>query len=208
MQTIIANFSHVDALVFNQDKTNYSRSHMLACLQKVGDIEQSSEMYTIIKDLQGKPWAYKKSDKDHMRPFSITTSHSYPYVYSGHSMSEERIGCDVERIRNFDEFFLTAFLHPHERSYIDSLDISLRNREATVIWTLKESFLKALGSGLRVHPKRVDVSSIVADKKKNVHIVTCDDESMVCTVISLKEVDKFIFCFLSIPQHIPRNLKV
>lgn len=202
MQTIIANFSHIDALVFNQDKTKYSHSHMLACLRKEGDSIQSSEGYTVVKDLQGKPWAYKKSDKDRINPFSVTTSHSYPYVYSGHSRNKDLIGCDVEKIRDFEDFFLTSFLHPHERSHIDTLDVFLRNEEATIAWTIKESFLKALGSGLRVHPKRVDVSSILLNKKKNIHTVTCDGKSRICTIVSLEKVGEFIFCFLSMPRQV------
>ncbi len=199
MQTIIANFSHVDVSVFHKEKSLYSYTHMMTCLKnKSADTKSKEGEYYIAKDVRGKPWAYKKNDIKTVNPFSVTTSHSYPYVYSGSATEDILIGCDVERIRNFEDFFLFSFLHPNEIPFVGTADMLLRKTVATMIWAIKESILKALGSGLRTHPKRIDISSILLVRKKGIYTVTLDGKSIVCNVTFLNEADGFMFCFLSL----------
>lgn len=69
----------------------------------------------------------------------------------------DSVGVDVERVRSFHEETARAFLTRTEyeayslRSGVD------RNRYATMVWCIKEAYLKAIGTGLRVHPRRVDI---------------------------------------------------
>jgi 4'-phosphopantetheinyl transferase len=66
--------------------------------------------------------------------------------------STARVGIDVERVAatSFDGFDETA-LHRDERAAGD--------RERAVVWSRKESLLKALGTGLTVDPRTVQVSA-------------------------------------------------
>lgn len=62
-------------------------------------------------------------------------------------------GVDVERIRSFDDRFQADFLSPEERKMIAMLPAVEQSRAVTRCWSLKEACLKALGTGLREHPK-------------------------------------------------------
>ena len=62
------------------------------------------------------------------------------------------IGCDIERIRPYSERtegIIDRFFHRDEAAYIyNTRNDSDRAEAFTKIWTLKESYIKALGTGL------------------------------------------------------------
>lgn len=62
------------------------------------------------------------------------------------------IGCDIERIRPYSveyEGITARFFHEDEASYIAGRKNDTEKADAfTKIWTLKESYIKALGTGL------------------------------------------------------------
>ncbi|MCR4788621.1 MAG: 4'-phosphopantetheinyl transferase superfamily protein [Lachnospiraceae bacterium] len=61
------------------------------------------------------------------------------------------IGCDIEKIRPFERYterIPERFFHPEEERYIRSFDPDRRSIVFTGIWTLKESYVKALGTGI------------------------------------------------------------
>lgn len=67
------------------------------------------------------------------------------------------VGVDVEFVRPWNEFLVSRYLTEAEYQFIKKSPLSEREKLATVFWSLKESYLKALGVGLRKHPQTVDM---------------------------------------------------
>ncbi len=91
-------------------------------------------------------------------------SHDHLFCSIAHSRSwgigaiaPRRIGVDVERVRPHQRSLLSYVAGTeeldHVRNYYDhGID------EITIIWTIKESVMKGLGSGLDMNPKQVRIT--------------------------------------------------
>jgi 4'-phosphopantetheinyl transferase len=71
---------------------------------------------------------------------------------------EHEVGVDVEAMRPVDDAAELAALHytEAERNQLDAAAARDRDAAFLAIWTRKEACLKAIGSGLRIEPGRVD----------------------------------------------------
>jgi 4'-phosphopantetheinyl transferase len=58
------------------------------------------------------------------------------------------VGVDVERVRPFDMDLAERFFTPQENAFLRSAPEAERQLRFFDLWTLKESFLKAVGCGL------------------------------------------------------------
>ncbi len=67
------------------------------------------------------------------------------------------IGVDLERIQKRAPRLVDFMLHPSERDAYEALPLNAERR-LILYWTLKEAVLKALRTGLRRSPKRVQLS--------------------------------------------------
>lgn len=91
----------------------------------------------------------------------ISLSHESAGAVAAVDASDQpSFGVDIERIRFFDEHFLSDFLTPEERHAISALPAIEQPYATTRLWSLKEAFLKALGAGLREHPNSLMVRNI------------------------------------------------
>lgn len=75
-------------------------------------------------------------------------SHSGDMVLAVFAKTE--VGCDIEQIRPANLNLAKRFFCPYEYSYIASLESEEQNQAFCRIWTLKESFLKITGMGIRL----------------------------------------------------------
>jgi phosphopantetheinyl transferase len=202
MQTLIANFSHLDKVGFHKNKSIYSQKQMINCLKKTCSktlLSPKIQSYSISKDAFGKPYGNHFENTSCGCQLPVTTSHSYPYIYSAASNDDVLLGCDVEKIRVFDDFFLSSFLCQKELLYIHSVEVSIRDEVATRAWVIKESILKAIGTGISVNPKRLDVSMILQGKDVKEYAVLFDNKTVTCTVSTLFKKDDFLFCCVLVP---------
>ncbi|MCR5576446.1 MAG: 4'-phosphopantetheinyl transferase superfamily protein [Oscillospiraceae bacterium] len=89
---------------------------------------------------QGKPYL---PDRPGVH-FSL--SHSGEHVLC--ALADAEIGCDVESLRKVDLALAPRFFHPEEAAWL--LSLLQREQKAAFLrlWTLKESYIKALGLGL------------------------------------------------------------
>ena len=78
------------------------------------------------------------------------------------ALSDVEIGCDVELIASPRPRVAERFFSPEEREYLASVAKGETARAFYKIWTLKESFLKAIGKGFSVPPSSF---SVIADGK-------------------------------------------
>ena len=73
------------------------------------------------------------------------------------------VGCDIERSsRPIPPALVQRVFSPSERSRLLALPESDRPRESIRVWTLKEAYLKALGTGFQTDPTSIDVSLVPA----------------------------------------------
>jgi 4'-phosphopantetheinyl transferase len=68
------------------------------------------------------------------------------------------VGCDLELVEVRDDSFVTDFFTRSERNLIDRAPTDERVALTTLLWSAKESALKALHIGLRVDTVAVEVS--------------------------------------------------
>lgn len=89
---------------------------------------------------EGKPYLPGRPD------VRFSLSHSGELVLC--ALSDGEIGCDVERPRPFDPALVRRFFHESEQRWLFSLPEGEQSAAFLRLWTLKESYLKALGLGL------------------------------------------------------------
>jgi 4'-phosphopantetheinyl transferase len=87
---------------------------------------------------------------------SLSLSHSEGVGFAAARPGYVRLGCDVEAIAPRSEAFVSDYFTAAEAARIreDTTDVAAR---ATLLWSAKESALKAIGEGLRVDTRAVEV---------------------------------------------------
>ncbi|MCD0452143.1 4'-phosphopantetheinyl transferase superfamily protein [Actinocorallia sp. API 0066] len=80
-------------------------------------------------------------------PLQFSMSHSRDLVLIG--VAAATVGVDVERVPRAESVAACGrMLHPAEQSELAALDVEERRRAFGRLWTRKEAYLKALGTGL------------------------------------------------------------
>ncbi len=79
--------------------------------------------------------------------------------------SDNEIGCDVQKMDKADLSLARRFFSEDELAYIENSDD--KNSAFYRIWTLKESFIKAVGKGLSIPLN--NFSFLITDKDISVH---------------------------------------
>lgn len=87
--------------------------------------------------------------------FEFNLSHSGRWIICASAFSP--VGVDVERIGSFAWDDIEEALSAEERARLDPTADSAWRAAFTVLWTAKESYLKALGVGLDVPPSELTV---------------------------------------------------
>ncbi len=77
--------------------------------------------------------------------FSISHTNNYIAI----AFCEKSIGIDIEKERKSKLEIANRFFHPKESEYLRNIkDIKEQNRAFTKIWTIKESYVKCIGTGI------------------------------------------------------------
>ncbi len=96
---------------------------------------------------------YGENGKPQMEGIYFNLSHSHNMVAC--AISDKPVGCDIEKIRDIKENIATRFFSEKENAYIkeaeDEKDMFFR------LWTIKESYMKMTGQGLKLGLERVQV---------------------------------------------------
>lgn len=80
---------------------------------------------------------------------SISLSHSHGVGLAVAATGATRIGCDIEQINPAVLGFLRDYLTASEWDLVEARPLELRATTATLLWSAKESAMKALQEGLR-----------------------------------------------------------
>jgi phosphopantetheinyl transferase len=114
----------------------------------------------IEEDVLGRPRGRIHGDSSSV---AVSISHAFPFALACAVADDIALGIDIERIRNFATNTREAFLTTAEKTIIANAPPKKKKYLPTLCWSLKESVLKALGTGLRVHPRQVDISRLLTD---------------------------------------------
>ncbi len=116
---------------------------------------------SIRPDAAGAPCAV---DEEGDVPWCISLSHSGELGLCAVATPPVALGCDVERIGRRGEEFVIDWFTAKERAIVLAAGTAdAQSRAVTLIWSAKESALKALGVGLRLDTRQVEVDLSTAD---------------------------------------------
>lgn len=95
-------------------------------------------------------YSYNKNGRPYIEGYSdiyFNISHSKGKVIT--AVSDCNVGCDIEKIGNADMKTAKRFFHRNEYEYLLSIDDEkVQTDSFYCIWTLKECYIKAKGTGL------------------------------------------------------------
>ena len=134
----------------NEDdrKLSILSSLLLDKALKKHDLSERNMKYTF--NAYGKPYFANAEDLH----FSISHSGEYAMVV----LSDKEIGCDIQQIKDINLSIADRFFTAEERKYVKCTENFFR------IWTLKESFIKAIGKGLALPLNSFSIKVLDADK--------------------------------------------
>lgn len=90
--------------------------------------------------------------------WTLSISHSEGRGLAAVAEHPVALGCDLERVRPLRPATIDTFFTPEERGLLDTLGEVQRPIFSTLVWSAKESALKALRQGLRLDTRTVSVS--------------------------------------------------
>ena len=94
-------------------------------------------------------------------PGCLTISHCEQMALCGFvSGMDLRIGVDLEKVELRSRAFVEDYFTPVEHDLVESFPDELRTRLVNLIWSAKESMLKALGVGLHWDTRKVELWQI------------------------------------------------
>ncbi len=90
--------------------------------------------------------------------WAVSLSHSGEYGLCALAARPAVVGCDIETIgRRGEEFVVDWFTEPERELVRQATEGAERSRVVTLVWSAKESAVKALGVGLRIDTREVHV---------------------------------------------------
>lgn len=123
---------------------------------------EAHNMHISILDIEihntdaGVPYAVSLPSGNRL-PVHLSISHAHGYACGAVIPSESvnGLGIDIEQMRTFATETLDAFLTSEEKEFLATYADAMQMYYATLLWSIKEAYLKACGVGLRVHPRSI-----------------------------------------------------
>jgi len=131
---------------------------------RVNNLNVSSAELIVERETSGLPYLVERGERASGR---ISISHNAGWVAVCQSDSELRIGIDLEEIRSRDPAFLTDYFSQAEQEQIMNGGIHTLDFRTNLIWSAKESVLKAISTGLGTDPLKVEIDGLHSFEKKN-----------------------------------------
>lgn len=91
-------------------------------------------------------------------PWAMSISHSHGRGLCVFGPAGSSVGCDLERVEPRTEDFAREWFTPSEQEAISRAPAEERDQMVTLIWSAKESALKAIGAGLTIFTHHVTVT--------------------------------------------------
>ena len=113
-------------------------------------------------DLTPQNIKYGKNGKPEIEGLHFNISHAENFVIC--SVSENPVGCDIEKIRSIKSGFEKRFFTQNEVSYLDKFTDEAKLKQFFRLWTMKESYMKFTGDGMKLALNRFEF--IIEDSVK------------------------------------------
>jgi 4'-phosphopantetheinyl transferase len=91
-------------------------------------------------------------------PVALSLSHSHGTGLCVVAAPRAEVGCDLETVEPRSPAFLADYFTDEERNLVARTPPAMRDRVLTLLWSAKESALKALGYGLRLDTRSVNAA--------------------------------------------------
>ena len=105
---------------------------------------------------------YGKNGKPEISGLHFNISHAENFVIC--SVSENPVGCDIEKIRSIKSGFEKRFFTQNEVCYLDKFSGEENLKQFFRLWTMKESYMKFTGEGMKLALNRFEF--IIEDSVK------------------------------------------
>lgn len=160
-----AEHQRADTLHIEQDRLRFLVSRTL--LRKILSCYLSCPAKDLHfkKGLHGKP--YLSDSNQHTPQIHFNISHSGNYIALAFSCTSP-VGIDIEQIRKNirAQALVRRFFHPDELCLFEQLPESEKLPFLFSRWTVREAFLKGLGTGLSVSPSSFFVEKVFVPKNQ------------------------------------------
>ena len=114
------------------------------------------------KNLNPQNIRYGKNGKPEIDGLHFNISHAENFVIC--SVSENPVGCDIEKIHSIKSGFEKRFFTQNEVSYLDKFSGEEKLKQFFRLWTMKESYMKFTGDGMKLALNRFEF--IIEDSVK------------------------------------------
>ncbi len=133
-------------------------SALCAKLEADNHVENAKAM-TVRKTETGQPVMYNVKLHAADTRFALSLTHSGTLGAAGvvSTNTFKSIGIDIEVVRTLPSIVANAFLTDTEKHAIETSVSIPQDAHIMLFWCIKEAYLKAIGTGLRVHPRRITV---------------------------------------------------
>lgn len=117
----------------------------------------SSLLLQHVLQLYGKSFQdirYGQNKKPEVEGLHFNISHSHEIVVC--AVSDLPVGCDVEKIGEMREKIVSHFFTSKEIMYLNQYEGIEKENEFYRLWTMKESYMKMTGEGMKLSLKRIE----------------------------------------------------
>lgn len=133
----------VESFCFAEDRIRTVLGERLALYGIYEHCRVDESHVVLVRSKWGKPYAVGL-------PCYFNISHSGDYVVC--AFSQEDIGIDIEQVKEMDLNFAPDVLSEEELSLLSGVSGTDKRQLFFTLWTLKESYVKWLGTGFRQSP--------------------------------------------------------
>ena len=123
----------------------------------VGYNSSSMDNYVAANDYYNKALEiyYEENGKPAMDSLYFNISHSENVAVC--AVSDEPVGIDIEKIRDIKKNIVDRYFTCHEKKYLNNIEDSFRNAAFIRMWTIKESYVKYTGEGMKLGLDNFDI---------------------------------------------------
>ncbi len=154
-------------------------AHNLLCRELARHLSINADSITIFKDEHGRPYI------EGFDNIFVSLSHSHGAVMC--AFSDNPIGVDIEQAGKRRKSVEDRVFTSNEISLLDQAENE--DKAFFTLWTLKESYLKAIGTGFSDNAKEIEFLSLASPVKSNkseFDFTTGEYENMIYSVCEKK----------------------